>query len=101
MLFPARFVDRERELEALREWCSRSRVTPLYIYGPEGSGKTRLLKEFTLRLKEHLGGDSIAVYITLLKERVLRTHYSSQNHYKSSPASQHPLLILVLSKPRL
>ena len=30
----------ERELEALREWCPRSRVTPLYIYGPEGSGKT-------------------------------------------------------------
>jgi len=88
MLFPARFVDRERELEALREWCSRSRVTPLYIYGPEGSGKTRLLKEFTLRLKEYLGGDSIAVYINALEgESVLRTHYSSQNLYKSSPAS--------------
>jgi len=57
----------ERELEALREWCSRSRVTPLYIYGPEGSGKTRLLKEFTLRLKEYLGGDSIAVYINALE----------------------------------
>jgi Cdc6-like AAA superfamily ATPase len=67
MLLPARFVDRERELEALREWCSRSRVTPLYIYGPEGSGKTRLLKEFTLRLKGYLGGDSIAVYINALE----------------------------------
>jgi Cdc6-like AAA superfamily ATPase len=42
-------------------------VTPLYIYGPEGSGKTRLLKEFTLRLKEYLGGDSIAVYINALE----------------------------------
>jgi Cdc6-like AAA superfamily ATPase len=55
------------ELEALREWCSRSKATPLYIYGPEGSGKTRLLKEFTLRLKEYLGGDSIAVYINALE----------------------------------
>jgi Cdc6-like AAA superfamily ATPase len=42
-------------------------VTPLYIYGPEGSGKTRLLKEFTLRLKEYLGGGSIAVYINALE----------------------------------
>jgi len=51
MLFPARFVDRERELEALREWCSRSRVTPLYIYGPEGSGENQAFKGVHLEVE--------------------------------------------------
>lgn len=41
-----RFVDRVMELNWLRDWSSGFRYVPLYIYGPEGCGKTRLLKEF-------------------------------------------------------
>ena len=62
-----RFVDRVEELEALRGWCSVSRYCPLYIYGPEGCGKTRLVREFASRVSELLGGDALAIYIDALE----------------------------------
>ncbi len=61
------FVDRVAELGALARWSSRQRATPLYIYGPEGCGKTRLLREFVSRVDELLGGDALAVYIDALE----------------------------------
>ena len=61
------FVDREAELEALARWSSRQRATPLYIYGPEGCGKTRLLREYITKADELLGGDVLAVYIDALE----------------------------------
>ena len=61
------FVDREVELEALARWSSRQRATPLYIYGPEGCGKTRLLREYVRRADELLEGDVLAVYIDALE----------------------------------
>jgi hypothetical protein len=61
------FIDRADELKALTEWCSRSRLLPLYIYGPEGCGKTRLLREFVSRFREVFGDKAIAVYIDTLE----------------------------------
>jgi len=62
-----RFVDRVEEMDALRRWCSVSRYCPLYIYGPEGCGKTRLVREFVEHVDEVLGGDTLAVYIDALE----------------------------------
>ncbi len=56
-----RFVDRAEEWEALREWAGRFRYTPLYVYGPEGCGKTRLMREFVRAFERHF--DGIAVYL--------------------------------------
>lgn len=58
------FVDRVGELERLSEVASRGGYLPLYIYGPEGCGKTRLLKEFARRL---LGGEWVVIYIDALE----------------------------------
>ena len=62
-----RFVDRAEELKALREWCLRRRATPLYVYGPEGCGKTRLLKELVRRFSSLTSAGAIAVYIDALE----------------------------------
>ncbi len=72
MAAEVRFVDRELELSALREWCSATRATPLYVYGPEGCGKTRLLREFVGRFSEYFGRDGVALYVDALEERDLR-----------------------------
>ena len=66
-----RFINRDEEMETLRDWCSRFRYTPLYIYGPEGCGKTRLLKEFVKAFDEFFGENSIAVYIDALERHSL------------------------------
>ncbi|WP_291998701.1 ATP-binding protein [Caldivirga sp.] len=57
------FVNRVVELYWLRDWASGFRYVPLYIYGPEGCGKTRLLKEFVRRFREYFGDDGVALYI--------------------------------------
>ena len=66
-----RFINRDEEMETLRDWCSRFRYTPLYIYGPEGCSKTRLLKEFVKAFDEFFGENSIAVYIDALERHSL------------------------------
>ena len=58
-----RFVNRTAELAWLRDWSSSFRYVPLYIYGPEGCGKTRLLKEFVARFNNYFGDEGIAFYI--------------------------------------
>jgi len=54
------FVDREKELRVLEDLALRGSETVLYIYGPEGCGKTRLLREFARRF------NGVAIYIDAL-----------------------------------
>ena len=58
-----RFIDRVAEISWLKDWSSGFRYVPLYIYGPEGCGKTRLLREFVVRFNQYFGDDGIAVYV--------------------------------------
>lgn len=58
-----RFIDRVTEISWLRDWSSSFRYVPLYIYGPEGCGKTRLLREFVARFSNYFGDDGVAVYV--------------------------------------
>ena len=64
-----RFINRIKEINALRDYCSNQRYTPIYIYGPEGCGKTRLLKEFTKEFDKSFGRDAIAIYIDAMENR--------------------------------
>ncbi len=63
-----RFVNRKEELEALRTFCSRFRGLPLYVYGPEGCGKTRLMREFVLHFEDYFSENPIALYIDALED---------------------------------
>jgi len=63
-LVNVRFVDRIDELRSLRELALRGSHIPIYLYGPEGCGKTRLLREFIGRFS-----DINAIYIDALEER--------------------------------
>ena len=57
-----KFVNREDELKALTKLAHQGSPSIFYIYGPEGCGKTRLLKEFIQRF------DGIGIYIDALEE---------------------------------
>jgi len=75
-----RFVDRVKELESLREYSSCFRALVLYLYGPEGYGKTRLLREFISRFDRFFGDDAIAVYIDAIEEHdIMRAIASSSS----------------------
>lgn len=63
-----RFVDRVGELKTLRDWCSEHRPSLMIIYGPEGCGKSRLLREAVRKFEEWYE-DGVAVYINALEER--------------------------------
>ena len=56
-----RFVDRAEELRSLEELASTGFYPILYLYGPEGCGKTRLLHELRRRLGEKPG--YLVVYV--------------------------------------
>jgi len=56
-----KFVDREEELKALQELAQKGSPLVEFIYGPEGCGKTRLLKEFTKQ------SNQITIYIDALE----------------------------------
>ncbi len=62
-----RFVDRADELGALFGLAERGSGVPVYLYGPEGCGKTRLLREFAGRLSGREG--YLVIYIDALEER--------------------------------
>ena len=62
-----KFVNRIEELNALAKFSSKFRGLPLYIYGPEGCGKTRLLREFVSKFNEYYGKEAIAIYIDALE----------------------------------
>jgi len=76
--FEPRFIDRVEEINALKDWCSDFRGIPLYIYGPEGCGKTRLLREFVRKFNDFFGDNAVAVYIDALeRSSVSEALYSS------------------------
>ena len=60
-----KFVDREIEIAKLLELSKQSSTLPIYVYGPEGCGKTRLFKEFIGMF------DGIGVYIDALERSEL------------------------------
>ncbi|ABL78741.1 ATP-binding protein [Thermofilum pendens] len=92
MSFYVRFVNRVKEIDSLRSWCSSQRATPIYLYGPEGCGKTRLLKEFVSRFEEFFGEDAIAIYIDALERESLSKAFLSS---KSVRIATETLLSLV------
>ena len=79
-----RFVDRVEEINALKEWCSHFRATPLYLYGPEGCGKTRLLKEFIITFDKFFGKDSIAIYIDAMERESIEKAILTSPSIKTS-----------------
>ena len=62
-----KFVDREIELSKLIEYADRGFYPILYIYGPEGCGKTRLLQELVTRLYGRR--DYYTIYVNALTLR--------------------------------
>ena len=60
-MFEYPFIDREEELGVLRDYAENGFYPVLFIYGPEGCGKTRLLREFISSIEEP--GDYITVYL--------------------------------------
>jgi len=59
------FVNREIEIEQLIELSKRGYAFPLAIYGPEGCGKTTLLRYFTNLVKRE--EDYVTIYIDALE----------------------------------
>ncbi len=59
-----KFVNRISEIETLRNLSESNTPSPLYLYGPEGCGKTRLLLEFVNLFP------SIVIYIDALESDV-------------------------------
>ncbi len=65
-----RFVDRVLELDTLRSIAERGYLFPIAIYGPEGCGKTTVLR-YTVH--SYIGReDSIVLYVDALEERDVR-----------------------------
>ncbi len=58
-----RFINRVEELRALTSLAERGTYLPVLLYGPEGCGKTRLLRELLKLLDE----DVVVVYIDALE----------------------------------
>ena len=56
-----KFVNRVQELNYLRKLAEEGFYPTLYIYGPEGCGKTRLLKELYNRLQK--SKDTYIIYV--------------------------------------
>jgi len=61
------FVDREKALEQIRELGEKGTFPVYVIYGPEGCGKTALLKQFKALLEEEFG--YYVVYTNPLAEK--------------------------------
>ncbi len=61
MFIEPKFVNRVEELNILNKLATEGCILPIYIYGPEGCGKTRLLKEFVRNFHD------IAIYIDALE----------------------------------
>ncbi len=58
------FVDREVELSQLFDFAERGHPFPIAVYGPEGCGKTTLLKCFLEELRDR---DYVAIYVDALE----------------------------------
>lgn len=56
-----RFVNRLQELDTLLRYSQNGYYPVLFLYGPEGCGKTRLLKELYAKLRTR--EDFLAIYV--------------------------------------
>ena len=63
VVYTVPFVNRSEELRVLEELSARGLTKPLYLYGPEGCGKTRLLREFIGSFR------GVGIYIDALEEK--------------------------------
>ena len=66
MVIEVEFVNRELELKALEELSRRGPSNVLYLYGPEGCGKTRLLREFIKKF------NGVGVYVDALERESIK-----------------------------
>ena len=64
-MYEPRFVNRVPELENLHKLATRGSALPIFLYGPEGCGKTRLLKEFVKKF------NGISIYVDALEKEKL------------------------------
>ncbi|MEM1616163.1 MAG: ATP-binding protein [Pyrobaculum sp.] len=68
------FVDREVALKQFEELAEKGTRFPIVVYGPEGCGKSALLKQAVEVLREH--GYSVAYVSPLAKEREEKLLYT-------------------------
>jgi len=60
------FVGRRAELEALRRYNARQMPMPIFVYGPEGCGKSCLFREAVRRFKEwYQDGEALLIDATM------------------------------------
>ncbi|ABO08722.1 hypothetical protein Pcal_1298 [Pyrobaculum calidifontis JCM 11548] len=63
------FVGRAAELEAIRRYNARQVYLPIFVFGPEGCGKSRLFKEAVRRFREWYP-DGVAVLVDTRKSEL-------------------------------
>ena len=61
MFIEPKFVNRVEELNVLNKLAVEGCILPIYIYGPEGCGKTRLLREFIKNFND------VGIYVDALE----------------------------------
>jgi len=66
------FVGRRAELEAVKRYNEKQMYLPIFVFGPEGCGKSRLFKETVKRFKEWYP-DGVAVLIDTRKNELAET----------------------------
>lgn len=79
-----RFVNRASELHTLLSLAERGFYPVLYIYGPEGCGKTRLLREFLKNIRGRRG--FVVVYIDALESEDPRKAVMGSNEVYNAVA---------------
>ncbi len=87
------FIDRDAEVQYLLGLAGRGSVFPLFIYGPEGCGKTRLIEEVRDRLKQQ---DFAVIYIDAKEHDLDRALRGSSSEFFDIATSfisaiEHPL----------
>jgi len=65
------FIGRKIELEAVEKYNAGQMYLPLFVFGPEGCGKSRLFKEAVKRFKDW-HPDGVAVLVDVREERLER-----------------------------
>ena len=63
------FIGRKIELEAVKRYNAGQMYLPLFVFGPEGCGKSRLFKETVRRFREWYP-DGVAVLVDTRKSEL-------------------------------